>query len=187
MNAAEAGLSAGVKDGSTEVPSRSAVAVGEEDGKKISGGEQAREGFVAVDIRGGVCGSRPEQEVPNVCRICHLSSDLVGSAAEGWEHIQIGCGCIGELGIAHRRCAEAWFRVKGSRICEICGLVAKNIVGKEDWSFMEVWHENRRPENNRNSPERGCCWTSQKFCSFLVSFIVIAFILQWYFRISFSW
>lgn len=46
------------------------------------------------------------------CRICHLSP---GGGYEGSELIQLGCGCKGELGIAHRYCAEAWFRIKGSR------------------------------------------------------------------------
>lgn len=46
-----------------------------------------------------------------VCRICHLSSEQ----CEGSDLIQLGCGCKGELGAAHRHCAEAWFMVKGDR------------------------------------------------------------------------
>lgn len=153
-----------------------------------TGREKVKGEAVVVDLESG--GKCSETEREKICRICHLNSELVGSTEEGWELIEIGCGCKGELGIAHRRCAEAWFRVKGNRLCEICGLDAKSIVGKEDFSFMEVWHEGRRrpggTANNRNSGNHGSYWTSQRFCSFLVSFLVIAFILQWYFRESFD-
>ncbi|EPS62284.1 hypothetical protein M569_12508 [Genlisea aurea] len=45
----------------------------------------------------------------SVCRICHLDGkDSDESAAEELE--EIGCGCRGELGIAHAKCSEAWFR-----------------------------------------------------------------------------
>ncbi|KAL0906085.1 hypothetical protein M5K25_024547 [Dendrobium thyrsiflorum] len=152
-----------------------------------TGREKFKEETKAVDLESG--GECSEKEGEKICRICHLSSELVGSAEEGWELIKIGCGCKEELGIAHRRCAEAWFRVKGNRLCEICGLNAKSIVGKDDFSFMELWHEGRRrpgASNNLNSRNHGTYWTSQRFCTFLVSFLVIAFILQWYFRESFD-
>jgi hypothetical protein len=29
--------------------------------------------------------------------------------------VRLGCGCRGELAAAHRRCAEAWFSVRGNR------------------------------------------------------------------------
>ncbi|MCI13975.1 hypothetical protein A2U01_0035100, partial [Trifolium medium] len=29
--------------------------------------------------------------------------------------IMLGCACKDELGIAHRHCAEAWFKIKGNR------------------------------------------------------------------------
>lgn len=48
-------------------------------------------------------------ENQGVCRICHLN------AKESGELIELGCGCKGELGVAHLRCAEAWFRVRGYR------------------------------------------------------------------------
>ncbi|KAK8936171.1 hypothetical protein KSP39_PZI013760 [Platanthera zijinensis] len=127
-----------------------------------------------------------ETEGEKLCRICHLSSEMVGSMEEGWELIEIGCGCKGDLGIAHRRCAEAWFRVKGNRLCEICGLTAKNIVGKEYCGSVEVCREDRSRSGaaNQSLYSRGASWTGQRFCSFLVSFLVIAFVLQWYFRES---
>ncbi|XP_020597773.1 uncharacterized protein LOC110037457 [Phalaenopsis equestris] len=152
-----------------------------------TGTEKVKGETKGVDLeKGGGC---LETEREKNCRICHLSSELVGSVEEGWELIELGCGCKGELGIAHRRCADAWFRVKGNRLCEICGLNVKSIIGKEDFSFMEVWHDGRRRNggsNNRNSHYQGSYWTSRRFCSFFVSFLAIAFILQWYFRESFG-
>lgn len=53
-------------------------------------------------------------EAEKMCRICHLSPD---GAEDVLELIQLGCGCKGELGIAHRHCAEAWFKLKGNRYC----------------------------------------------------------------------
>lgn len=78
-----------------------------------TGSEKVMGETVAVDLESG--GKCSETEREKTCRICHLSSELVGSTEEGWELIEIGCGCKGELGIAHRRCGEAWFRVKGNR------------------------------------------------------------------------
>ncbi|KAH7682086.1 Zinc finger RING/FYVE/PHD-type protein [Dioscorea alata] len=151
------------------------------------------EACVVIDVKcGGGIGdagdSDPEDE--KVCRICHLSpdrsSESCGGAPEGSELIQLGCGCRGELGIAHRHCAEAWFRVKGNRCCEICGSNAKNVNGEEDITFMEEWHERRIVGNNRrrNSSERSSCWRGQPFCNFLMACLVIAFILPWFFRVN---
>ena len=67
----------------------------------------------AIDVK---CGSNFEGE--RVCRICHLSSDKsveTSTAINERDLIPIGCGCKGELGIAHSHCAEAWFKLKGNR------------------------------------------------------------------------
>lgn len=80
---------------------------------------QKVETVIDVKYCGGAGADADDAESEKVCRICHLSPDLsgVGGGAEGCELIQIGCGCRGGLGIAHRHCAEAWFRVKGNRYC----------------------------------------------------------------------
>ncbi|KAK8955707.1 hypothetical protein KSP40_PGU022526 [Platanthera guangdongensis] len=90
-----------------------APAVRAEKGKVETGGEKGKAERPAIDLEKGMCVQETEGE--KLCRICHLSSEMVGSMEEGWELIEIGCGCKGDLGIAHRRCAEAWFRVKGNR------------------------------------------------------------------------
>lgn len=51
--------------------------------------------------------------VQRVCRICHLSAKESGK--NSLEMMELGCGCKGELGVAHSLCAEAWFRVRGNR------------------------------------------------------------------------
>ncbi|KAH7657759.1 Zinc finger RING/FYVE/PHD-type protein [Dioscorea alata] len=149
---------------------------------------QKVETVIDVKCCGGAGADADDTESEKVCRICHLSPDLsgVGGGAEGCELIQIGCGCRGELGIAHRHCAEAWFRVKGNRCCEICGVNAKNITGEDDSGFMEEWHERRTFSNRRrrNFSEGGSCWRGQPCCNFLMACLVIAFILPWFFRVN---
>lgn len=136
---------------------------------------------VAVDVAtepGGHAdkdgGKDPESE--RTCRICHLRS-------EGSELFELGCGCKGDLGIAHRHCAETWFMVKGNRFCEICGANAKNITGENDSKFMDEWYE-RGESSNRDPSERCSCWRQQPFCNFLMACLVIAFILPWFFRVN---
>uniref|UniRef100_A0A0D9V5A5 RING-CH-type domain-containing protein n=1 Tax=Leersia perrieri TaxID=77586 RepID=A0A0D9V5A5_9ORYZ len=102
---------------------------------------------VVIDVEG-----EPQAAPPGVaCRICHLVPE---GGVEPWsEVIRLGCGCKDELGAAHRQCAEAWFRIKGDRCCEICGSDAKNIIGLEVKKFMEEWH-GRRVANTRTTSER---------------------------------
>ncbi|XXG61548.1 hypothetical protein AAC387_Pa05g0131 [Persea americana] len=117
-----------------------------------------------------------------VCRICHLSSDRGLNASD---MIQLGCDCKGELGTAHRHCAETWFKLKGNRWCEICGESAKNITGVGDSRFMEMWN-NRMVTGIGSSSlsERGRYPRCQPFGNFLLACLVIAFILPWFFRVN---
>ncbi|XP_010924735.1 uncharacterized protein [Elaeis guineensis] len=136
---------------------------------------------IEVGRSGGGADDDGDWEAEKVCRICHLSPDRAEDVAE---LIQLGCGCKGELEIAHRHCAEAWFKVKGNRYCEICGAIAKNITGEEDSRFMEEWHDRRVLSSSRDSSGRGGCWRRQPFCNFLMACLVIAFILPWFFRVN---
>ncbi|KAK9267095.1 hypothetical protein L1049_009513 [Liquidambar formosana] len=135
-----------------------------------------------IDVKcgGGEFGENWDDE--KVCRICHLNSDQAESSTD---LIQLGCGCKDELGIAHGHCAEAWFKLKGNRLCEICGDTAKNITGVGDNRFMEEWNDNRFIGTSSNSSERvGGCWRGQPFCNFLMACLVIAFVLPWFFRVN---
>ncbi|KAL2930910.1 putative E3 ubiquitin-protein ligase MARCH10 [Bienertia sinuspersici] len=124
-----------------------------------------------------------------VCRICHLNSEqpwkleFFGARTD---LIQLGCGCKGELSIGHSYCAEAWFKLKGNRICEICGETADNVRGVGNESFMEEWKDSRVNSNTTDASDRSTegCWHGQPLCNFLMACLVIAFVLPWFFRIN---
>lgn len=137
-----------------------------------------------VDLK---CGDEETWEGERVCRICLLDSgqELKASSMEKTELIRLGCGCNGELSVAHPCCAEAWFKFKGNRICEICGETVDNIRGVGNETFMEEWLENGGHGNAPNSTERSQgCWQGQTFCNFLMACLVIAFVVPWFFRIN---
>ncbi|KAH1110080.1 hypothetical protein GYH30_009125 [Glycine max] len=132
-----------------------------------------------IDIK---CSSRKEfyesSEGERICRICHLTSGqslnatTVGTveSATSEDLIQLGCACKDELGIAHGHCAEAWFKLKGNRLCEICGEAAKNVSGVTSNAFMDEWNERRFVDIDGNSSHRVVrCWRGQPFCNFLMA------------------
>lgn len=120
------------------------------------------------------------------CRICHLDSDYGDSEdASKADLIQLGCGCKGELGFAHPRCAGTWFQLKGNRVCEICGQTVKNIPVVTGEEFMGQWNDPRLVENESTSSERiRGCWQGQPFCNFLMACLVIGFVLPWFLRVD---
>ncbi|XWS12497.1 hypothetical protein CRYUN_Cryun37aG0094200 [Craigia yunnanensis] len=147
-----------------------------------------------IDIKGSGGGRRQFKESwdgERVCRICHLNSeqslestDSMSTTAAAMDLIQLGCGCKDELGIAHSHCAEAWFKLKGNRMCEICGQTAKNITGVRDNGFIEDWHD-QGSTTGVSSSDRGVgCWHGQPFCNFLMVCLIIAFVLPWFFRVN---
>lgn len=112
------------------------------------------------------------------CRVCHLVFD---SGLGMNETMQLGCHCKEDLAIAHRDCAEAWFKIKGNRVCEICGATAQNIVGADDSGFMEQWND----ATAANSAEpQARCWQSLSLCNFFLACMVVTFILLWLFRVT---
>jgi len=132
-----------------------------------------------VDGReGGEATNSVGDDAETVCRVCHLSCD---SRSSSGDLINIGCGCKEDLGIAHRQCAEAWFKIRGNRLCEICGETAKNVIGVGDAVFLEEWND-RDAENSSGESTR--CWRSRPLCNFLMACMIVAFILPWFFRVS---
>ncbi|CAL5183605.1 unnamed protein product [Lathyrus oleraceus] len=127
-----------------------------------------------------------------ICRICHLAfgpaSDAAiveNASATSGDFIQLGCACKDELGIAHVYCAEVWFKLKGNRLCEICGETAKNVSSVTNNGPMEEWNDRRFMDNGGNSSRRfGGCWRAQPFCNFLMACLVIAFIMPWFFHVN---
>jgi RING-variant domain len=67
---------------------------------------------IAVECQSTKLSSVSNSETEKFCRICHVSS---GCAGNGSELIELGCGCKNGLGVAHKHCAEAWFKIKGNR------------------------------------------------------------------------
>ncbi|XWS18527.1 hypothetical protein CRYUN_Cryun32bG0051600 [Craigia yunnanensis] len=134
-----------------------------------------------IDIRGSGGGGRRQFEESwdeeRVCRICHLNSeqslestDSMSTTAADMGLIQLGCGCKDELGIAHSHCAEAWFKLKGNRMCEICGQTAKNITGVRDTRLSEDWHDQGFTSGGVRSADQGVgCWRGQPLCNFLMA------------------
>ncbi|XVE88227.1 hypothetical protein DITRI_Ditri19aG0052000 [Diplodiscus trichospermus] len=133
-----------------------------------------------IDINGSGGGRRQFKKSwdgERVCRICHLNSeqslestDSMSPNAAAMDLFQLGCGCKDELGIAHSHCAEAWFKLKGNRMCEICGQTAKNVTGVRDNRFIEDWHDLRTTTSGFSSSHRRVgCWRGQPFCNFLMA------------------
>ncbi|CAH9113632.1 unnamed protein product [Cuscuta europaea] len=117
------------------------------------------------------------------CRICQLNEreeESIKTKKNVMDLIELGCGCKGDLRFAHLRCAEAWFKLRGNRFCEICGEIAKNVTRVGNANFMEEWSDGRNPdERSRDCRER------QSFCNFLMGCLVLAFVLPWFFRLNF--
>ncbi|XP_050224447.1 uncharacterized protein LOC126674112 [Mercurialis annua] len=149
---------------------------------------KAEEQSCVIDVKCGGGGGFKDCDGETVCRICHLSSEVMAettATTSSMDLIELGCGCKDELGIAHAYCAEAWFKLKGNRMCEICGETAKNVTGVGENRFMEEWNQRRFIGSNSNSSERGGgCWRGQPFCNFLMACLVIAFVLPWFFRVN---
>ncbi|KAK6932701.1 Zinc finger, RING-CH-type [Dillenia turbinata] len=118
-----------------------------------------------------------DEKMMMMCRICHLTSESV--------LIQLGCKCKADLGVAHTHCAEAWFKLKGNRFCEICGETAQNIKGAADNRFMEEWNDSGLTGGSNSTSNRARrCLRGQPFCNFLMACLVIAFVLPWFSRLS---
>ncbi|KAF5727355.1 hypothetical protein HS088_TW22G01048 [Tripterygium wilfordii] len=112
------------------------------------------------------------------CRICHLGLESCDGLA-----IELGCSCKGDLGAAHKKCAETWFKIKGNMICEICGATAVNVAGDQ---------VNEAPTAISVAPptplapvivaENRTFWHGRRIMNFLLACMVFAFIISWLFH-----
>ncbi|CAH2059464.1 unnamed protein product [Thlaspi arvense] len=144
----------------------------EEESDDTSMKPKAKE-FHMIDLSG-----EGESDEQRICRICHFGSDQSPDRVSGKsvspELIQIGCKCKNELGLAHFHCAEAWFKLRGNSVCEICGCSAKNVPVR---LTEEEWNEARDitlDERRRRGSGQSCCI----FMVFLLSIIL----LHWFFK-----
>ncbi|CAN7104048.1 unnamed protein product [Brassica rapa subsp. narinosa] len=145
-------------------------------GESDASAKEKAEEFHVVDLSS--CGGESDNG-QSICRICHVGSDqtpdrVSGKTVVSLELIQIGCKCKNELALAHFHCAEAWFKLRGNSVCEICGCTAKNVtvsLTEEEWS--EVIVDTRVDERRRHS-RQSCC---------VLIFIILTLILiHWVFN-----
>eukprot|EP01018_Ginkgo_biloba_P033350 Gb_20192 [translate_table: standard] len=120
-------------------------------------------------------GSRSEKE----CRICHLALETTPEAGNS---IVLGCACKDDLAAAHKQCAEAWFKIKGNKTCEICGSTARNVVGIENADFMDQWNEGTTTTPAPTEPRN--FWRGHRFLNFLLACMVFAFVISWLFHFN---
>nr|TKS17599.1 transcriptional activator Myb-like [Populus alba] len=147
-----------------------------------------RSSVSAVDLE---CGA-PEiklhlAKVERDCRICHLTMDA-GNLESGVP-FELGCSCKDDLAAAHKQCAEAWFKIKGNKTCEICGSVARNVAGVNETELAEQWNQATdgamatttapvQPAETRNF------WQGHQFLNFLLACMVFAFVISWLFHFN---
>ncbi|XP_043697762.1 uncharacterized protein LOC122648616 [Telopea speciosissima] len=127
-------------------------------------------------------------KVEKDCRICHLSLDYVNH--ESGIPIELGCSCKEDLAAAHKQCAEAWFKIKGNKTCEICGATARNVVGVNETQFMEQWNETNTPTATTGAAAAAPYAENRSFChghrflNFLLACMVFAFVISWLFHFN---
>ncbi|XP_004490932.1 uncharacterized protein [Cicer arietinum] len=129
-----------------------------------------------------------DNKVERDCRICHLSMDLTNHDESGIP-IELGCSCKDDLAAAHKHCAEAWFKIKGNKTCEICGSIAHNVAGAIEVQMTEQWNESSDPSmvppTGPSSPaETRSFWQGHRFLNFLLACMVFAFIISWLFHFN---
>ncbi|GAB4827544.1 hypothetical protein Ancab_034428 [Ancistrocladus abbreviatus] len=120
------------------------------------------------------------------CRICHLSFDA--SNPESGIPIELGCSCKDDLAAAHKQCAEAWFKIRGNKTCEICGSIARNVAGANDTELLDQWNEANDSVAISAAPthttESRNFWQGHRFLNFLLACMVFAFVISWLFHFN---
>ncbi|PIN07920.1 hypothetical protein CDL12_19512 [Handroanthus impetiginosus] len=116
------------------------------------------------------------------CRICYLSVDVANQESEC---IELGCCCKDDLAVAHKQCAEAWFKIKGNKTCEICGSTAKNVGGVNEAESIEQFNEeNAAAATATTSSESTNFWQGHRILNFLLACMVFAFVISWLFHFN---
>ncbi|KAF9596790.1 hypothetical protein IFM89_013337 [Coptis chinensis] len=140
-----------------------------------------------VDLESGVVVQEMKVHLAKVekdCRICHLT--LESSNPETGIAIELGCSCKEDLAAAHKHCAEAWFKIKGNKTCEICGSVARNVLGANETELLEQWSETNNTTAAAATPpaESRSFWHGHRFLNFLLACMVFAFVISWLFHFN---
>ncbi|KAI3731123.1 hypothetical protein L1987_62306 [Smallanthus sonchifolius] len=132
-------------------------------------------------------------KVEKDCRICQLSLDVNIEESGNGIPIELGCCCKHDLAAAHKHCAEAWFKIKGNRTCEICGSIARNIGGADETEPIDQWNgpNGSTPSRATTVPgetmatlETRSFWQGHRFLNFLLASMVFAFVISWLFHFN---
>ncbi|KAL5550173.1 hypothetical protein UlMin_000349 [Ulmus minor] len=144
---------------------------------------------VGIEIESGV----PEikvhlAKVERDCRICHLG--LESNSHESGVAIELGCSCKDDLAAAHKNCAEAWFKIKGNKTCEICHSLARNVAGASEIELAEQSNESNNASaitavsSSIPASESSSFWHGHRFLNFLLACMVFAFVVSWLFHFN---
>ncbi|CAD5179140.1 unnamed protein product [Musa acuminata subsp. malaccensis] len=148
------------------------------------------DGSLEGDLESGISESKtasPERGGRD-CRICHLS--LEKASPDAGAPIELGCCCKDDLAAAHKRCAETWFKIKGNKTCEVCGSIAKNVVGSGETEPTEHWNEAATASpppsssSSSSSSETQSFWQGHRFLNLLLACLVFAFVISWLFHFN---
>ncbi|XP_058215408.1 uncharacterized protein LOC131326591 [Rhododendron vialii] len=128
------------------------------------------------------------EKVERDCRICHLN--LESSNSETGVAIELGCSCKDDLAAAHKNCAEAWFKIKGNKTCEICNSVARNVLNASEIELIQQTNEANVTSTNAvsapNPPtaETRRCLNGHRLVNLLLACMVCAFVISWLFHFN---
>lgn len=123
------------------------------------------------------------------CRICFLSLDSTINQ-DSDVPIELGCSCKNDLAAAHKQCAEAWFKIRGNKTCEICGSIAQNVAGVSEVELVEHnWDDTNDVVAAASTtpvplPESRNFWQGHRFLNFLLACMVFAFVISWLFHFN---
>ncbi|XP_073036412.1 uncharacterized protein [Primulina eburnea] len=120
------------------------------------------------------------------CRICHLNTDSANQ--DSGLLFELGCSCKDDLAVAHKHCAEAWFKIKGNKICEICGSVAQNVSGTDEAELAQPRNGSNDSTTTGIMPttvsESRNIWQGHRLVNFLLACVVFAFVISWLFHFN---
>ncbi|KAD3336455.1 hypothetical protein R6Q59_028338 [Mikania micrantha] len=138
-------------------------------------------------------------KIEKLCRICHLNFEIGGGdqaehddgdAGCGGGAIELGCNCKGDLGAAHKQCAETWFKIKGNLTCEICGATAQNVGGDQTNEASHGTIETEPADRSATGPvvvptePTRTFWRGRRIMNILLGCMVFAFIISWLFHFN---
>ncbi|KZV51697.1 hypothetical protein F511_29523 [Dorcoceras hygrometricum] len=142
-----------------------------------------------VDLEAGVSETKFRlAKTERECRICHLSLDAVHQ--DSGVPIELGCSCKDDLAAAHKHCAEAWFKIRGNKTCEICGSIARNVINVNEVGSAEPCNDGTEvaPPLPAAAPAPSSqvrnLWQGHRFLNFLLACMVFAFVVSWLFHFN---